>query len=208
MVSMLIIFFIEFASSRYLAQIDEKVMAMQLRKSGNQETVIEPVTSFLTRRKVIINGKRVEISEALAGEVAERVVETLVEDTEDYDEEGSLEERTTVHEESPLLSHSTANGTGRKRVSRRNSTNAEHCGHHHFYPPPLDASTCPGMTDVTRKSQLLAVGIMEGGLCFHSLFVGLTLATVSTSGSFVSLFIAIMFHRIPPQHTNTPPHHP
>lgn len=197
MVSTLIIFFIEFASSRYLAQIDERVMAMQLRESGNQETVIEPVTSFLTRRKVVINGKRVEISEALAGEVAERVVETLVNDHEDYDDEEATDRglgiEGTVDEESPLLPET--NGV-RKSVSRRNSRcTEEHRGHHHFYPPPVDASTCPGMTDVTRKSQLLAVGVMEGGLCFHSIFVGLTLATVSTSGSFVSLFIAIMFHR-------------
>ena len=35
---------------------------------------------------------------------------------------------------------------------------------------------------------------MEGGLCFHSIFVGLTLA-VATGGGFVSLLIAIMFHR-------------
>ena len=202
MVSMLTIFFIEFASSRYLAQIDEKVMAMQLRESGSRETVIEPVTSFLTRRKVVINGKRVEISEALAGEVAERVVETLVNDPEEDDDDDDDDEATdsgigrTVDEESPLLA---AEANGRKRLSRRNSgCPDEHRGHHHLYPPPVDASTCPGMTDVTRKSQLLAVGIMEGGLCFHSIFVGLTLANVSTSGSFVSLFIAIMFHRRSP----------
>ena len=66
-----------------------------------------------------------------------------------------------------------------------------HSGHHHYYPPPLDGSECP---DVTRDSQLLAVAIMEGGLCFHSIFVGLTLA-VATGGGFVSLLIAIMFHR-------------
>jgi len=82
MLSTLFIFFIEFASSRYLARIDEKVMVIQLRESGNQETVIEPVAAFLARRKIVINGKHVEISEALAGQ---RVVETLVINAEDLD---------------------------------------------------------------------------------------------------------------------------
>jgi len=198
MLSTLFIFFIEFASSRYLARIDEKVMVIQLRESGNQETVIEPVAAFLARRKIVINGKHVEISEALAGQ---RVVETLVINAEDaprYAGE-NCDAGTTVDEESPLLHSVLANG--RKRSSRRNSTSAEHRGHHHFDPPPLDLSRSPGMTDATRKSQLLAVAIMEGGLCFHSIFVGLTLATVSTGGSFVSLFIAIMFHRCNPFHT-------
>ena len=80
MVAVLVIFFVEFASSRYLARIDEKVMAIQLRKSGSQNTVIEPVTNFLARRKVVINGKRVAISTALAGEAAGRAAETLVQE--------------------------------------------------------------------------------------------------------------------------------
>ena len=193
MLSTLFIFFIEFASSRYLSRIDEKVMAMQVRESGNQETVIEPVAFFLTRRKIVMNGKHVGISEALAGETAERGVETLVtEDACGYAEE-DFDEGTTLDEESPLLHSVSANA--RKTGSPGNSNGTEHRGHHHFDPPPVDPSTCPGMTDATRKSQLLAVGIMEGGLCFHSIFVGLTLATVSTGGSFVSLFTAIMFHR-------------
>jgi len=198
MLSTLFIFFIEFASSRYLARIDEKVMVLQLRESGNRETVIEPVASFLTRRKVVINGKHVGISEALAGQ---RVGETLVIHAENacrYAGE-DCDAGMTVDEETPLL-HSVA-ANGRKTSSRRNSTGAEPRGHHHFHPPPLAASRSPGITDATRKSQLLAVAIMEGGLCFHSIFVGLTLATVSTGGSFVSLFIAIMFHRCNPFHT-------
>jgi solute carrier family 39 (zinc transporter), member 1/2/3 len=80
----------------------------------------------------------------------------------------------------------------RKSGSRRCS----HTGHHHFEPPPMDAAVA-GINDVTRKSQLLAVGIMEGGLCFHSIFVGLTLA-VAQGGGFISLLTAIMFHRTLP----------
>jgi ZIP Zinc transporter len=181
MIAMLIIFFVEFASSRYLARIDEKVMAMQLRESGSQNAMIEPVTTFLTRRKVIINGKRVAISEALAGEAAERAAETLVIESPP----------TTLNEGSPLLAHPESNGVGKVDSSRLQS----HCGHHHYDPPPVDTSESVGLSDVTRKSQLLAVAIMEGGLCFHSIFVGLTLA-IATGGGFVSLLTAIMFHRI------------
>jgi hypothetical protein len=182
---MLFIFFVEFGSSRYLARIDEKVMALQLRESGSQNTVIEPVSSFLTRRKVVINGKQVAISAALAGEAAQQAAETLV--RENVQDEAMAEDE-VLDEEAALLDH--PNGV-RKTDSRRCS----HSGHHHYEPPPMNADTCPGISDVTRKSQLLAVGIMEGGLCFHSIFVGLTLA-VSQGGGFVSLLTAIMFHRI------------
>ena len=184
MTSMLVIFFVEFGSSRYLARIDEKVMALQLRESGSQNTVIEPLSSFLARRKVVINGKQVAISAALAGQAAQQAAETFI--RENGEVEPMVEDE--VDEETGLLDH--PNGV-RKTDSRRCS----HSGHHHFEPPPADAGSCPGISDVTRKSQLLAVGIMEGGLCFHSIFVGLTLA-VSQGGGFVSLLSAIMFHRI------------
>jgi ZIP Zinc transporter len=192
MLAMLVIFFVEFASSRYLASIDEKVMALQLRESGSQNTVIEPVTNFLTRRKVVINGKQVAISAALAGEAVERPTEIPVRESTVLQEE-------EVDEESALLNH--ADGRHHHHIDgnglRKGDSSVEgnsHTGHHHYDPPPVDASICPGISDATRKSQLLAVAIMEGGLCFHSIFVGLTLA-VATGGDFVSLLIAIMFHR-------------
>ena len=189
MIAMLVIFFVEFASSRYLARIDEKVMAIHLRESGSQNTVIEPVTTFLSRRKVVINGKRVAISAALAGETADRATEILVRESPEHTT------AVVVDEESPLLDHLEGNG-GRKANSCLPSStrDSSHRGHHHYDPPPVNGSNCPGFSDVTRKSQLLAVAIMEGGLCFHSIFVGLTLA-VATGGGFVSLLIAIMFHR-------------
>src|SRR5579859_1985654 len=181
MVAMLVIFFVEFASSRYLTHIDEQVMAMQLRESGSQQNIVRPVTNFLTRRKVVINGKRIGISEAIAGEAAERAAETIVRQ--------SLPEE-HVTEESSLLDH--PNGLNKTDSASRRDT---HSGHHHYDPPPVDGSDYTSVVDdVTRKSQLLAVGIMEGGLCFHSIFVGLTLA-VATGGGFISLLTAIMFHR-------------
>jgi hypothetical protein len=173
MTAMLVIFFVEFGSSRYLAQVDEKVMAMQLHE---QQSITEPVTTFLTRQKVIINGRRVSISAAIAGEAADRAVETVVRESPD--------------EETPLLRE---DNTKPDTNGRRDS----HCGHHHYDPPPLDAHGGPTLNDVTRNSQILGVAILEGGLCFHSIFVGLTLA-VATGGGFISLLIAIMFHRIFP----------
>jgi len=186
MTSMLVIFFVEFGSSRYLARIDEKVMALQLRESGSHNTVTEPVSSFLTRRKVVINGKQVAISAALAGEAAQQAAETLVGENVQAE---AMAENEDVDEEAALLDH--PNG-----VRKTDSRQCLHSGHHHYEPPPMSAESCPGISDVTRKSQLVAVGIMEGGLCFHSIFVGLTLA-VSQGGGFVSLLSAIMFHRMP-----------
>jgi hypothetical protein len=186
MTSMLVIFFVEFGSSRYLSRIDEKVMALQLRESGSHNTVVEPLSSFLARRKVVINGKQVAISAALAGEAAQQAAETFIRENGVAESMVEDEDDVVIDEEAALLDH--PNGV---RKTRRCS----HSGHHHFEPPPRDAGSCPGISDVTRKSQLLAVGIMEGGLCFHSIFVGMTLA-VSQGGGFVSLLTAIMFHRI------------
>ena len=184
MTAMLVIFFVEFASSRYLTRIDEKLMSMQLRESGSHHNVITPVTTFLTRRKVVINGKRVGISEAIAGEAAERAAESVVRQHLSAEEAGP-------DEEASLLEHPNGLRKTDSAAGRRDS----HSGHHHYDPPPVDGSEVTGsVDDVTRKSQLLAVGIMEGGLCFHSIFVGLTLA-VATGGGFISLLTAIMFHR-------------
>ena len=69
-------------------------------------------------------------------------------------------------------------------------TNNAHFGHHHVIPPPIE-----GEIDAhTAATQKLGVGILEAGIIFHSVFIGLTLA-VSTGSDFVSLFITIIFHR-------------
>jgi hypothetical protein len=170
MTAMLIIFFVEFGSSRYLAKVDKKIMQMQLCDPTNQNSLVQPVKSLLIRRNVVVNGRLVNIDPTMAGEAADRVTETLIRET-------------SPDEESPLLN----NEEGRK------PHHDSHCGHHHYDPPPVDGHG--SLNDVTRKSQLLGVAILEGGLCFHSIFVGLTLA-VATGGGFISLLIAIMFHRM------------
>jgi solute carrier family 39 (zinc transporter), member 1/2/3 len=70
---------------------------------------------------------------------------------------------------------------------------APHFGHHHIHPGPIE-----GDTDThTAATQKLGVAILEAGIIFHSVFIGLTLA-VSTGSDFISLFITIIFHRILP----------
>ena len=65
-----------------------------------------------------------------------------------------------------------------------------HLGHHHISPPPVE-----GEIDAhTAATQKLGVAILEAGIIFHSVFIGLTLA-VSTGSNFISLFITIIFHR-------------
>ena len=124
-------------------------------------TIIEPVTNFLTRRKIIVNGKQVSVSAALALEVAEQAAETLL--RVDLPEGPLLVERDgEVDEESGLLSHSDGDATKMDSTMRRGS----HCGHHHYDPPPIDGSDYPGVSDATRKSQLLAVGLWKGDYVF------------------------------------------
>jgi zinc transporter 1/2/3 len=72
-------------------------------------------------------------------------------------------------------------------------TSSDHFGHHHIIPPPIEGQVDPH----TAATQKLGVGILEAGIIFHSVFIGLTLA-VSTGSDFISLFITIIFHRIFP----------
>ena len=69
----------------------------------------------------------------------------------------------------------------------------DHYGHHHIIPPPIEGYIDPR----TAATQKLGVAILEAGIIFHSVFIGLTLA-VSTGSNFISLFITIIFHRIFP----------
>jgi hypothetical protein len=58
MISILMIFFVEFASIRYLAHIDEKVMHMQICEPESQHAIIQPITNFLSQQSVVIGGKK------------------------------------------------------------------------------------------------------------------------------------------------------
>jgi solute carrier family 39 (zinc transporter), member 1/2/3 len=70
------------------------------------------------------------------------------------------------------------------------SPSQNHFGHHHMIPPPME-----GEVDAsTAATQKLGVLVLEAGIIFHSVFIGLTLA-VSTGSNFISLFITIIFHR-------------
>ena|ERR1700736_116091 len=87
----------------------------------------------------------------------------------------------------PVIEH--ANSNEHPEKGGKGSVDAH--GHHHYYPPVTDVE--PG----AATTQKLGVAILEAGIIFHSVFIGLTLA-VSTGSDFVSLFITIIFHRIPP----------
>jgi zinc transporter 1/2/3 len=98
----------------------------------------------------------------------------------------------------PAPSIATDVEAGKREEPRRITENAAHFGHHHIDPAPIE-----GETDAsTAATQKLGVAILEAGIIFHSVFIGLTLA-VSTGSDFISLFITIIFHRISP--TSNPP---
>lgn len=68
--------------------------------------------------------------------------------------------------------------------------------------PPLTAAEIEAITNAHqidaryhRQQELLSILIVEAGTCFHSIFLGLSLA-LSTGDGFTALFIAIVFHQV------------
>lgn len=68
--------------------------------------------------------------------------------------------------------------------------------------PPLTAAEIAAITTehqvnqrYQRQQELLSILIVEAGTCFHSIFLGLSLA-LSTGDGFTALFIAIVFHQV------------
>ena len=65
-------------------------------------------------------------------------------------------------------------------------------GSHHVSSPPFEVDAH------TATNQKLGVAILEAGIIFHSIFIGLTLA-VSRGSNFIALLITIVCHRNPPR---------
>jgi solute carrier family 39 (zinc transporter), member 1/2/3 len=96
-----------------------------------------------------------------------------------------------------VIGSSSSSVTGMKvetpAVQATPTTGGDHFGHHHFVPAPIEGGVFDRTTERTQK---LGVLILEAGIIFHSVFIGLTLA-VSSGSDFISLFITIIFHRTP-----------
>lgn len=77
--------------------------------------------------------------------------------------------------------------------------NRHHAGHH-SYTPPSDGSynhnsdQSGPTTDPNEKRLILQCLLLEAGILFHSVFIGLALS-VSTGPAFIVLLIAIAFHQ-------------
>lgn len=56
------------------------------------------------------------------------------------------------------------------------------------------AEQTPDMTEAQRKKQLLQCLLLEAGILFHSVFIGMALS-VATGTSFIVLLVAITFHQ-------------
>lgn len=66
---------------------------------------------------------------------------------------------------------------------------------HHNYTPPSEFDTPSGSpTDPNEKRLILQCLLLEAGILFHSVFIGLALS-VSTGPAFIVLLIAISFHQ-------------
>jgi zinc transporter ZupT len=66
--------------------------------------------------------------------------------------------------------------------------------HKHSHHSPAIAEQTPEMTDAQHKKQLLQCLLLEAGILFHSVFIGMALS-VATGTSFIVLLVAISFHQ-------------
>jgi len=66
--------------------------------------------------------------------------------------------------------------------------------HKHFHGPQGDASEDLAKTEAQNKKLLLQCLLLEAGILFHSVFIGMALS-VATGTSFVVLLVAISFHQ-------------
>ncbi|KAK0907079.1 hypothetical protein LTR91_006860 [Friedmanniomyces endolithicus] len=110
---------------------------------------------------------------------------------DDESDDLDLDELDPVEEDQrPLNGHATlsakrsslANGHGRPRHLRQVS----------FADPPSD--THPDSPSATEQRQVLQCLLLEAGILFHSVFIGLALS-VSVGPAFIVLLIAIAFHQ-------------
>ncbi|KAF2649313.1 Zinc/iron permease [Lophiostoma macrostomum CBS 122681] len=107
-----------------------------------------------------------------------RQKERVLEDGEDSDLDLDLDELGSPdagasEDESRLLSHPSA---------------------HKNVHDPADAEQTMEMTEAQHKKQLLQCLLLEAGILFHSVFIGMALS-VATGTSFIVLLVAISFHQ-------------
>ena|SRR5271156_3303700 len=157
MAAAIAIFLVDYGSTRYLANVDQRVV------HDTSSTVFEP-------------GQLGQLSPA---------PDKIPLDSEAEISLNESEERLASHER------------GNYGIGRQSEQQRAHFGHHHIIPPPVEGEEIDAHTAATQK---LGVLILEAGIIFHSMFIGLTLA-VSAGSTFISLFITIIFHR-----TSPPPH--
>lgn len=69
-----------------------------------------------------------------------------------------------------------------------------HAGHHDYTSPSDHNAQSSPTTDANEKRLILQCLLLEAGILFHSVFIGLALS-VSTGPAFIVLLIAIAFHQ-------------
>jgi hypothetical protein len=113
------------------------------------------------------------------------------EEDDEYDEDLDLDELDPSTDASGLLSRR------RRGLSLRNSNHEFH-PHSHASNHPNHAETGGSAIPLTDQQQqqkmLLQCLLLEAGILFHSVFIGMALS-VATGTSFVVLLVAISFHR-------------
>lgn len=78
--------------------------------------------------------------------------------------------------------------------SRLLSRPSAHKTSHHPDSSPPGAEQTPELTEAQHKKQLLQCLLLEAGILFHSVFIGMAVS-VATGTSFIVLLVAISFHQ-------------
>jgi len=114
------------------------------------------------------------------------MADTAVDRREDQDQDSDLDLDELDSEDDPLTP-----------VKANRRTNE----HHSSTPPRFDPNhqstaidQSPGNTSLDEKKQILQVMLLEAGILFHSIFIGMALS-VATGTSFIVLLVAISFHQ-------------
>lgn len=76
----------------------------------------------------------------------------------------------------------------------RPSARKDHHHHNHAHSTEHSTEQTPEMTEAQHKKQLLQCLLLEAGILFHSVFIGMALS-VATGTSFAVLLVAISFHQ-------------
>lgn len=112
-------------------------------------------------------------------------------DSSNYSDEKSVKDE----EADSQLAYSAVNKVDQQQENVNSVPGADHYGHDEVHQDPAQAQNLVSQKDKEKYlNQIVAVFILEFGVVFHSVFVGLSLAV--SGDEFNTLFIVLVFHQM------------